>query len=197
MRASSAGRRSRKKPVELDPRGPRWVRERRPWEISPTSWRYFLRGFIALFLAAAALTAVALLALRKPLDERVMLIALLAAGALVGLQWFGAVRTRHLMALIARKYGLPFRRTPAIVVLGGTLLLIVAMDIAIAGLFAYDGPYTGAPAATAVGKSILPVILVVLVIFLFSLRSGSYLDEEAVLAELGAERPAPPTADAR
>ena len=161
---------------------PAWVRERRPWDISPANWRYFLGGGIAFFLVAVAVTAVVLLVIGRPLDERVMFIALLVAGALVGTQWFGAVRARRVINDIARRHDVPGRPLPGATVPTGTMVIGAAMWLAMTGLIAGDRGADRAGAALA--EAIVPAALVVLLLFLLGRRTSVYVDEAAVLAAL-------------
>lgn len=169
-------------PTGTDSDRPAWVRERRPWDVSPANWRYFLGGGIAFFLLAATVTAVVLLVIGRPLDERVMFIALLAAGALVGTQWFGAVRARQVINGIARRHDVPGRPLPGATVLTGTVVIGAAMWLAMTGLIA--GERDADRAGAALAEAIVPAALVVLLLFLLGRRTSVYVDEAAVLAEL-------------
>ena len=161
---------------------PAWVRERRPWDVSPANWRYFLGGAIALFLVAAGLTAVVLPLIGSALDRKVAFIALLVAGALVGMQWFGAVRATQVINSIARRHDLPTRPLRGATVLTGTVVILAVVWLAVAGLIANTHGGSRAIGA-AVAEAFVPALLIVLLLFLIGRRTGAYVDEAAVIAE--------------
>lgn len=170
---------------------PNWARQRRPWDISPGDWRYFLRGGIAILLIVAVITTVVRLILGRPLDEMVLLVSLLVTVVLVGTQWFGTVHVTRAISRLAGELPISPRPLPALVILTGTLVIFGLALIGITGLLAYDDTRS---LAKSVAIAALPAMVATGIIALLGRRTLSILTRPEVRQMLVVDQA---TADAR
>lgn len=156
---------------------PTWARQRRPWDILPGDWRYFLRGGIAILLVIAVITTVVRLIIGRPLDEMVLLVSLLVTVVLVGTQWFGTVHVTRAISQLARELPIAPRPLSALTVLTGTLVIFGLALIGITGLLIHDDARTLAP---AIAIAVLPALVATGIIALLGRRTLAILKRPEV-----------------
>ena len=156
---------------------PNWARQRRPWDISPADWRYFLRGGIAILLVVALITTIVRLILGRPLDEMVFLVALLVTVVLVGTQWFGTVHVTRAISRLAGELPISPRPLPALVILTGTVVVFALALIGITGVLIYDDARS---MAEGVAIAALPALVATGIIALLGRRTLSILQRPEV-----------------
>ncbi len=159
---------------------PNWARQRRPWDISPGDWRYFLRGGIAILLVVAVITTVVRLIVGRPLDEMVFLVALLVTIVLVGTQWFGTVHVTRAISRLAREMPIAPRPLRPIVVLTGTVVVFALALIGITGLIVYGDDLDGAALARGVAIAAVPALVATGIIALLGRRTLAILKRPEV-----------------
>lgn len=159
---------------------PNWARQRRPWDISPGDWHYFLRGGIAILLIVAVITTVVRWNIGRPLDEMVALVALLVTVVLVGTQWFGTVHVTRAISRLARELPIAPRPIRPIVVLAGTVIVFALALIGITGLIVYGDDPDGAGLVRGVAIAAGPALIATGVIALLGRRTLAILTRPEV-----------------
>lgn len=117
---------------------PAWARDRRPWDIAPGNWQYFVQGGIGLFLIAALITTIVRFVIGRPLDVMVLIVAGLIAGGLVGMQWFGTIQIAWRINRLARELPIARRTIPTRALVVGTVAIYLLMLAGLSGLLAYE-----------------------------------------------------------
>ena len=156
---------------------PDWARQRRPWDISPGDWRYFLRGGIVILLLVALVTVIVRLILGRPLDEMVLLVSLLVTVVLVGTQWFGTVHVTRAISRLAGELPIAPRPLPPLVILAGTAVVFALALVGITGLLVYDDDRS---LALGVVIAILPALVATGIIALLGRRTLAILKRPEV-----------------
>ena len=159
---------------------PNWARQRRPWDIAPGDWRYFLRGGIAILLVVAVITTVVRLILGRPLDQMVFLVALLVTVVLVGTQWFGTVHVTRGISRLAQELPIAPRPLRPTVVLTGTVVIFAMALIGITGLIVSGDGLDGAALARGVGIAAGPALVTTGIIALLGRRTLAILKRPEV-----------------
>ena len=173
---------------------PKWAQQRRPWDVAPGDWRYFLRGGIAILLVVAAVTAIVRWVIGRPLDGMVIVVALLVTTVLVGIQWFGTVHVTRAINRLSATQPVPRRPLPAIVIVVGTVVVAVLLLVCITGLLvAGDAPDAGTLLRNG-AIALLPALAGTGLLALFGRRTLAILNRPEVIRMLVVDRA---VADAR
>ncbi len=166
---------------------PTWARDRRPWDIAPGNWHYFVQGGIGLFLIAAVITTIVRLIIGRPLDLMILIIAGLVAGGLVGMQWFGTIQIAWRVNRLARELPIARRVIPPRVLLVGTLAVYLLMLAGITGLLAYEDGLRWWSLDEPLPAGPLLAVVATLGLFLLGRRTLSVLRRPGIVDQLIAD----------
>jgi hypothetical protein len=167
---------------------PNWARQRRPWDIAPGDWRYFLRGGIAILLVAAVVTAVARWVIGRPLNEMVFIVALLVTTVLVGIQWFGTVHVTRAINRMSLTMPVARRRLSPFTIVTGTVIVALLLLVCLTGLVVSgDGP-DAAALVRGGAVALLPALIGTGLLALFGRRTLAILKRPEVVQMLVADK---------
>ena len=163
---------------------PDWARQRRPWDIAPSDWRYFVRGGIGILLIVAAITVVIRLIFGQPLDDRVLYIALLITTVLVGSQWFGTIHVTRAIDRLADRMPVAHRSVAPRTIMVGTVAVFLALLAGVTGVLTASHAFGATSLPRGVAVSALPALAGTGLLALLGLRTLAILKRPEVIQML-------------
>lgn len=137
---------------------PDWARQRRPWDIAPSDWRYFVRGGIGILLIVSAITVVVRLIFGQPVDGTVLIVALLITTVLVGSQWFGTIHVTRAIDRLADRMPIAHRSVPRRTLVVGTIAVFVALLVGITAALTASHAFGATTLPRGVAVAVLPAL---------------------------------------